>query len=77
MKQGSACRIFLMRSHRRLGKALDLPPEIVRKIASAPLAFQPGERWRYGLSTDVLGGIIEVGAEKSLRDFTAGDSGST
>ncbi len=43
--------------------------EVVRKIASAPLAFQPGERWRYGLSTDVLGGIIEVVSGKSLRDF--------
>ena len=43
--------------------------EVVRKIASVPLAFQPGSRWRYGLSTDVLGGIIEVITQKSLREF--------
>lgn len=31
-----------------------------RKIAEVPLCFHPGEKWRYGLSADILGGIIEV-----------------
>ena len=31
-----------------------------RKIAGVPLCFHPGEKWRYGLSADILGGIIEV-----------------
>ena len=43
--------------------------QIMQKIAESPLAFQPGKRWRYGLSTDVLGGVIEVIAGVTLREF--------
>lgn len=32
--------------------------ENLRRLASAPLAFAPGERWDYGMSIDVLGGVI-------------------
>lgn len=31
-----------------------------RKIAGVPICFHPGEKWRYGLSADILGGIVEV-----------------
>lgn len=31
-----------------------------RRIAKIPLCFEPGEKWRYGLSADILGGIVEV-----------------
>jgi len=31
----------------------------LKRIASAPLLFQPGEGWQYSLAMDVLGGIIE------------------
>src|SRR5689334_18482093 len=34
--------------------------EMVRTIASLPLAHQPGEVWEYSVSTDVLGRIVEV-----------------
>ena len=30
------------------------------RLARAPLAHQPGERWTYGLSHDVLGRVVEV-----------------
>ena len=43
--------------------------EIVDAIAEKPLAFQPGEQWRYGTSTDVMGRIIEVTAGMSLGEF--------
>lgn len=43
--------------------------QIMEKIADSPLAFQPGKRWRYGLSTDALGGVIEVISGMSLRMF--------
>lgn len=33
--------------------------EMVEKLASIPLLFQPGSRWHYGLSSDVLGHVIE------------------
>ena len=43
--------------------------EFVDKIASLPLAFQPGEAWRYSVSIDVLGRILEVLEEKRLEDI--------
>lgn len=32
----------------------------VARLAGLPLRFQPGKRWFYGLSTDVLGFLVEV-----------------
>ena len=43
--------------------------EFVDKIASLPLAFQPGEAWRYSVSIDVLGRILEVIEGKRLEDI--------
>ena len=43
--------------------------ELVAKITTLPLAEQPGTIWDYGLSTDVLGRIIEVISGKSLLQF--------
>jgi len=43
--------------------------EVVKKIAKAPLDFEPGTSWRYGLSVDVLGAIIEVVSEMKLSEF--------
>jgi CubicO group peptidase (beta-lactamase class C family) len=31
-----------------------------KKLAKAPLRYQPGERWMYSLSTDVCGYLVEV-----------------
>ena len=33
--------------------------ELVEKLADIPLLFQPGTRWHYSFSTDVLGHLIE------------------
>lgn len=41
----------------------------MKKLGKLPLAFQPGERFQYGLSTDVLGCLIEVISGQSLDDF--------
>ena len=35
------------------------PAEQVERLGKVPLAFQPGTVWHYGLSTDVLGRVIE------------------
>jgi CubicO group peptidase (beta-lactamase class C family) len=43
--------------------------ENVRRLAALPLAHQPGTAWEYGLSTDVLGRLIEVVSGKSLDEF--------
>ncbi len=41
----------------------------VERLAKLPLAFQPGERFGYGLSTDVLGAIVEKVAGMPFEQF--------
>ena len=41
----------------------------VERLAKLPLAEQPGTRWDYGHSTDVLGRVIEIVSGKSLFRF--------
>lgn len=41
----------------------------VKAIASVPLAFEPGTRWKYGLSHDVLAALIEVLSGQKFGDF--------
>lgn len=41
----------------------------VQRIQKVPLKFQPGTAWDYGVSTDVLGRVIEVASGVSLDEF--------
>jgi CubicO group peptidase (beta-lactamase class C family) len=41
----------------------------IRKLGKLPLMHQPGERWTYGLNTDVLGYLVEVLSGTTLDDF--------
>ena len=43
--------------------------ETVRRMASLPLDAQPGERWVYGYSTDILGAVVEVASGVPLDEF--------
>ena len=43
--------------------------ENMRRLAQAPLQAQPGTRWGYGLSFDVLGGAIEQVTGQPLDAF--------
>lgn len=47
--------------------------EMVMKLSKLPLAFQPGTKWEYSRSTDVLGRVIEVVSgmplDKFIEDF--------
>ena len=45
--------------------------EQIDRLAKLPLLRQPGEAWEYGLSTDVLGHVLEVVSGKSLGEFLA------
>ncbi len=38
-------------------------------LAGLPLYFQPGERWQYSWSNDVLGSVIEEASGMSFEDF--------
>lgn len=51
-----------------------LPPagtsrDNVRRLARLPLLFQPGCLWGYGLSTDVLGVVVEAASGQDLATF--------
>ena len=41
----------------------------VNKLMKLPFFEQPGERWRYGWSTDILARVIEVASQKPFSEF--------
>ena len=43
--------------------------DVMQRLAKMPLMFDPGDRYEYGLNTDVLGYLIEVISGKSLDRF--------
>jgi CubicO group peptidase (beta-lactamase class C family) len=43
--------------------------KLAERVARLPLAEQPGTEWDYGLSTDILGRVVEVVSGKSLYEF--------
>ncbi|MFD2092717.1 serine hydrolase domain-containing protein [Blastococcus deserti] len=60
--------------YRAMGHEWGSPPgadtaEVCRQWASVPLLFQPGSEWNYGVSTDVLGRLIEVVSGQPLDEF--------
>jgi CubicO group peptidase (beta-lactamase class C family) len=50
-------------------EAVSTLKEEMRKIALAPLAHEPGEKFSYGLSTDILGYLVETVSGQSLANF--------
>jgi CubicO group peptidase (beta-lactamase class C family) len=45
------------------------PGTWLQRVADLPLMFQPGTRWHYGISTDVLGALIQRISGVSLEAF--------
>ncbi len=43
--------------------------ESMNRLAALPLVHQPGERWTYGLSCDLLGYLVEVVSGQSFDQF--------
>jgi CubicO group peptidase (beta-lactamase class C family) len=43
--------------------------DLVTKVADIPLAYQPGARWQYSVSTDILARLVEVWSGMSFIDF--------
>jgi CubicO group peptidase (beta-lactamase class C family) len=43
--------------------------EFCNAAADMPLMFEPGTQWQYGISTDILGHIVELASGQSLLDF--------
>ena len=52
-----------------LGREGDVLAEKVKVLGALPLAFEPGERFNYGLSVDVLGRLVEVWSGMPLDRF--------
>ena len=42
---------------------------MIQKMASVPLAFDPGSDWTYGTSIDVLGYLVEVVSKQNFADY--------
>ena len=40
-----------------------------KKVASVPLAHQPGEKWTYSIGMDILGCVIEKASNMTFGDF--------
>jgi CubicO group peptidase (beta-lactamase class C family) len=60
--------------YRAMGHEWGTPPgadsaEVCRQWAALPLVFQPGTEWNYGVSTDVLGRLVEVWSGQPLDEF--------
>ena len=43
--------------------------DLVEAAAAQPLVFQPGTRWNYSISTDVLGRLVEIWSGVALDSF--------
>jgi len=62
--------------YRKAGFEWGSPPgmtlaEATDAFAGLPLLFQPGTEWNYGVSTDVLGRVVEAASGQSLDRFFA------
>ena len=53
-----------------LDRAEDLA-DFARRVAELPLVADPGTRWNYSVSTDVLGRVVEVAAGQAFDAFVA------
>ncbi len=43
--------------------------EVAKELANIPLAFEAGTHWKYGMSHDILGALIEVISGMKLEDY--------
>lgn len=43
--------------------------EAMKRLGPLPLMHQPGEKWTYGLNTDLLGYLVEIWSGMSLDEF--------
>ena len=42
---------------------------VIRCLAEDPLSFEPGTKWQYSLSHDVLAAVVEVVSGEKFRDY--------
>jgi CubicO group peptidase (beta-lactamase class C family) len=44
---------------------------MIKKLSDIPLAFEPGTKWQYSVSIDVLGRLVEIWSGNKFEDFLA------
>src|SRR5262249_19302557 len=54
------------------GDDLDLEG-LTKLLAEHPLKFHPGTQWNYGLSTDIVGRLVEILSEQRFDDYLAAE----
>jgi len=59
----------LYRQARLLGDADRTLEAMISELARMPLAYQPGTKWHYSMSFDVIAHLIEVISGQPLQDF--------
>lgn len=62
-------QVFEEIDRRLLGDNPVTTAEFASLLGRAPLAFEPGESWRYGTSADVLGAVIEAVSGKRFGEY--------
>lgn len=55
--------------NRRIAGETVTTRDYVKAFAEVPLCFQPGEKWMYGLSADILGAVVEVVSGMRYSEF--------
>ena len=67
----AAARIRMEKEKEYLEKNKQMPGnvEYCNLVGQLPLAFEPGEKWMYGFSIDVLGAVIEVLTGQTLGEY--------
>ena len=70
-KDTAAARIADQKGDEYLAQHHTMPQtvEYCNLVGGLPLAFEPGEKWMYGFSIDVLGAVIEVLSGKTLGEY--------
>ena len=62
-------RIEKEKEYMESGKPFPGAVEYANLVGQLPLAFEPGEKWMYGFSIDVLGAVLEVLTGKPLGEY--------
>ena len=67
----AAARIAEQKRNEYLAEHHEMPQTVdyCNMVGQLPLAFEPGEKWMYGFSIDVLGAVIEVLSGKTLGEY--------
>ena len=69
LTQKDTAKLFGEMDARRDGEEPMDTAEFCRRIADIPLQFDPGTNWDYGVSADILGGVVQAATGMDYRDY--------